>query len=409
MISNLTKEKKQIIYLYASTLIGVLLGVLSSIINTRFLAPTDYGDVRYVQNIINFVASLLLFGYFVSGSRLLALSKDEAYSKTIRGAMVIILLICSCVLVLTCLVCYGIHINKPVIASLFLVSIPVCSQPLLINYINTTAQGDNHIGLLSLARLMPALIYIPVAFLIYKEIGATSTVMILLQWGIAVVIYSIIIVSSKLSFQNLKPAFQDLSKENKDYGFQLYIGSLVMVATNYIAGVTIGIFNSDNSEVAFYTLALTVTAPLAMLPSIVGTTYFKAFASQPRIPSKIMKFSILLTAVSCILFIAIIKPLVVFLYTEDYSRVGVYAIILAIGSSIHGLGDMINRYLGSHGQGLAIRNSSIANGCFKVIGYTLFVYWWGTIGALVTTIVCDIIYASVLYIYYYRFINKEIL
>ena len=62
-----SKHKRQIIVLYVSTLLGVLLGVLSSIVNTKALDPIDYGDVRYVQNIINFIATFLLLGYFVSG------------------------------------------------------------------------------------------------------------------------------------------------------------------------------------------------------------------------------------------------------------------------------------------------------------------------------------------------------
>lgn len=405
VLYKLSKEKKQIIYLYISTLIGVILGVLSSIVNTRFLTPVEYGDVRYVQNIINFVASLLLFGYFVSGSRLLALSKDEEYSKSIRGAMVVILILCCSVLVLTCIICYLLYFNNSIIASLFLVSIPVCSQPLLINYINTTAQGDNQIGRLSIARLIPSLLYVPIAFVVYNLYGATSSLMILLQWGIAVVVCFFVIISSGLSFHNTKRAFVELSKENRNYGFHLYVGSLIMVATNYIAGVTIGLFNTDNSEVAFYTLALTVTSPLAMLPSIIGTTYFKSFATQPRIPAKVMKYTVILTTVSCLLFIIIIKPLVIFLYSEEYSKVGLYAICLAIGFSIHGFGDMLNRYLGSHGQGLSIRNTSIANGCFKVLGYTLFVYFWGTLGALVTTLICDLIYTIILYLYYLKFIK----
>ena len=48
-------------------------------------------------------------------------------------------------------------------------------------------------------------------------------------------------------------------------------------------------FNEDNTEVGFYTLALTVTTPLSTLPAIIGTTYFKQFATQPRIPSKVLK------------------------------------------------------------------------------------------------------------------------
>lgn len=76
-----SKGKKQILILYGSTIIGVLLGVVSSVINTRCLSPEKYGDVRYIQNLISFISSILLFGYLTSGCRLLALSKDENYSR----------------------------------------------------------------------------------------------------------------------------------------------------------------------------------------------------------------------------------------------------------------------------------------------------------------------------------------
>ena len=88
-----TRENIQAIVLYVSTIFGVLLGIISSVINTRFLSPESYGDVRYVQNIINFISSLLLFGFFLSGSRLLALSDSEIRSRRIRGILLLILFI----------------------------------------------------------------------------------------------------------------------------------------------------------------------------------------------------------------------------------------------------------------------------------------------------------------------------
>ena len=84
---------KQIIALYISTIGGVLLGVLSSVINTRFLDPVNYGDVRYVQNLINLFSCIFLLGFFVSGSRLLAISKSKAEANGIKGVMVIFLII----------------------------------------------------------------------------------------------------------------------------------------------------------------------------------------------------------------------------------------------------------------------------------------------------------------------------
>lgn len=402
----ISKQNKQVILLYMSTLLGTLLGVLSSIVNTRFMLPEDYGNVRYVQNIINFIASLLLLGYFQSGSRLLALSTGEPQSRKIRGCMVVILAIAGLVLLTATGINYLFHADNLRVANLFLVSLPVCLYPLLHNYINTTAQGDNHIIRLSINRMVPSLLYVPLAFIIYSSFGSSSTKMILLQWGIYSLVCIILIISTNPSFRNLKPTFRQLTLENKNYGIQLYYGSLIMVATNYIAGITLGMFNEDNTNVGFYTLALTVTGPLATLPATIGTTYFKQFARQNKIPGKFLKLTFLMTLFSCVAFIVLIHPLVTFLYSESYSQVGVYASWLAVGFCMHGLGDMFNRYLGSHGEGKSIRNASFVCGFFKLIGFSLFVYLFNITGALLTCVVSSIAYFICMVYYYNRFIKS---
>ena len=405
-LKNISRSKKQVLILYLCTLWGVFAGVIASIINTRFINSIDYGDVRYVQNIINLMSSLVLFGYFLSGSRLLAISNNYEHSRRIKGMMTIILVIAVLIIMLGCVVFSFIPTNKQNVPLLFLISIPICGNVLYTNYINTTAQGDNQINHIAFIRILPSLIYLPLAYWIYSTWGATSSRMILLQWGIGSIVGIVVIFATKPLFKNLYPIWIELKEENKSYGLQLYIGSLVMVATNYLSGISIGIFNDDNSQVGFYTLALTVTSPLQQLPSIIGTTYFKKFATEPCIPPKVMRYTLLLSTVSCIFFLILIKPLVYFLYSEEYLIVGTYASWLAIGFTIHGIGDMINRYLGSHGKGKEIRNASIANGIFKIFGYTILVYLLNTPGALITTIICDFIYSSMVF-YYYRKMTKN--
>lgn len=399
----MSKQKSQVLILYASTLGGILLGVISSIVNTRYVDPTVYGDVRYVQNILNFTSSLLLVGFFQSGSRLLAINRNHSTNRELKGCLILILAATVAVQVIACSVCAMAHLEKNDIDTLFWISLPVCASPLLLNYINMTAQGDNQIIRLSIARLLPSLIYVPSAYLIYSISGADATKMILLQWGISTIALCGVIISTRPLFSNLQNSWQELKKENKEYGFHLYIGSLVMVATNYIAGISLGAFNPDNVEVGFYTLALTITAPLATLPAIIGTTYFKEFANQPKIPAKVMRATLLLTIASCVIFILVIKPCVNFLYSDRYSSVGTYAMILSAGFSLHGFGDMINRYLGSHGKGKEIRNASIANGILKIIGFTVLVYFFNISGAILTIVACDMVYLGVLLYYYYKF------
>lgn len=403
----MTKEKKQAVFLYLCTVSAVFLGVFSSIINTRFLDPIQYGNVRYVQNAINLISSFLLFGFFLSGSRLLALSKNEEKSREIRAVLVLILLVAIFVLVSAVFICSFFHQSQELVANLFILSIPVCTVPLLSNYVNTVSQGDNHILRIGLARVLPPFTYVILAFICFNNWGASANKMMLLQWGSSSLILSFLIISTKPSFSNLKQNFDLLREENKRYGLNLYIGSLVMVSTNYLAGISLSFFNNDNSEVGFYTLALTVTGPLALLPSIIGTTFFKKFATLPLIPPKLIKTTILLTVISCLFFIVLIKPLVVLLYTEQYASVGLYACILAIGFSIHGIGDMINRYLGSHGLGKCIRNASIANGIVRLLGFTLLVMLFNTKGALFTVLICDFIYSFVLIYYYTKFIKGK--
>lgn len=402
------KQYKQVLVLYGSTIIGVILGIISSVINTRSLQPLDYGNVRYIQNLIAFISSLLLLGYFTSGSRLLALSKDELHSRKIRGAMVFIMGWTLAVLSIVMLgfFLYGLYVRDYVLTPLYFISIFTGGNVILLNYINTTAQGDNHIWKISLARLLPSLAYIILALIIYHYVHVTSSLMLLLYNGSAVVILAWIIHTTKPSFKNLKNSLSALQKENTQYGFQVYVGSVAGVSTSYIAGITLGAFCHDNTDVGFYTLALTLATPLSMLPTIIGTSYFRQFAKQGKISGKVLKASVLMSILSCVLFVMIVDLIVDILYDDTYSSVSTYASYLAIGTSVHGLGDMFNRFLGAHGQGKALRNSAFICGAVITIGSICLVYYFQIYGAIITKVAGSIAYFSSILCYYIKYTNK---
>ena len=400
------RSARQAVVLYGATLFGVLLGILSSVINTRFLAPSEYGDVRYVMNIIGYVGTFLFLGHFYVGSRLLAVSKGEGDARRIRGALVILVAGLSLVLMAATALC-GVFHGRHDLQMLFFLSVPVCLQPLLYNYIYFVLPGDNQIWRVSLSRFLPTLLYIPAAYWLFTATGASSQKMLLLQWGIATLVFIVTIASTRPRFTGSRPVFADLRRENREYGRQLYFSLLISVATNNLAGVTLGLFNADNATVGFYTLALTVTFPLSTLPAIVGTTYFKQFASQPRIPRKVLSITFLATAGTCLAFVLLIKPLVVFLYTEQYRIVGVFAQWMSLSFCLHGLGDMFNRYLASHGQGRPVRNASMASGIVKLVGFTLMVWLWNTTGALIALTLSEFLYFIMLWGSYLHFVNES--
>ena len=402
-MKTITKNKFQVIYLYASTLIGSLLGFVTSIVNTRLLTEAEYGDVRYVQNFITLFSWLLLLGYFHAGNRLLALSDDEKRSRKVRGVMVVILGGCSVALLLMTALTALFHSGQSG-WELFILSLPVCFYPLFTNYVNATAQGDNFIGRLAVSRVLPPVLYVVIALVVFRFFEASSSFVILLQWGVYSIIFAIIIISTRPDFKGLKPAYTDLKAENAEYGVHLYCASLAMIATHYLAGVMLGIFNEDNTNVGYYTLALTLTTPLSYLPGIIGTAYFKKFVNEPRIPQKVLRATMLLTLLSCVLFVLLIHFVVDLFYPASYAPVARYAIWLAVAFSIHGVGDMINRYLASHGHGVPIRNSSYLCGAFKVFGFVVLVWLWNVVGALITNVVSSSLYCMALCYYYRRIV-----
>lgn len=402
------KYAKQSIVLFASSALSVLLGIGTSVLNTSLLSPSDYGDFRYVTNLLNFFASLLLFGCFVSGSRCLALSIDKEHSRKIRGVMVIILAITTLVMMLCMLGCYVFHkgnINSSV-APLFIFALPICGAPLFLNYINTVFQGDNSIYKLSLARLLPSAVYLIVAWVLFSNITASSSKVLLLQNGVTVLILLVLIISTKPSFRNINAAYEELKRENKAYGFNVYIGSIAGVSLGYLAGITLGLFSDDNINVGYYTLALTIATPLSILPTVIGTTYFKKFATQDYIDKKVLQVTLGISIGCLVIYNLLITPIVNLLYDESYAQVAVYAQYLAIGTTIHGLGDMFNRFLGSHGKGKELRNGAFLCGITMVVGNTLLVYIFDIGGAVGTRILASLAYCGAM-VYYYRKFRKE--
>lgn len=407
---KLSKSKIQVLYLYVSTLVGVILGVLISIINTRYLDPVDYGDVHYVQNIINFFSGLMLFGYFVSGCRLLAIAKDKKEANEIKGAMTLILGVTVIAMMVIMVICGVIHtyiLHKP-FAHLFYYVIPFSGYALCLNYINTSSQGDNSIGMIALARLLPSVIYLASIAIVFKTFGATSTMALLLNTGISFVFLVFLILHNHPSFHNFKESWRKLQEENKKYGFHVYLGSISNVSVQYVAGVTLGLFAVNNVNVGYYSLALTATGPLMMLPNVIGTTYFKRFATQSLIERKVLIGTLAMSIVTLIGFVILIYPVVGFLFNEKYQSVALYASFLAFASTAHGLGDVFNRFIGAHGYGKYLRNGAFISGGVALVGYTLGVWFWGINGAIATRIAFSLTYLLMMFKYYIK-VKKSIL
>jgi O-antigen/teichoic acid export membrane protein len=265
--------------------------------------------------------------------------------------------------------------------------------------------GTNEIYKLSIFRLFPKIFYLAGALAVQYTIKLTLKAALLLNLlGFALIVV-IMLFLLKPKFTKVKENWRMLVAENKTYGLQVYISHLANTATTRVAAVSIAYF-IDNTNVGYYALALTITAPLALIPRVVGTTFFKDFANRDSIPGKATAATVSLAAGALLIFLLIIKTLFYIIYTRDFAPALPIVYFFAFSSVIHGFADYVNRFLGAHGKGKDMRNSGFIVAGANLLGYVLLVYYFQLDGAIITRVAASIIYL-VSMLYFYRKLRKE--
>jgi O-antigen/teichoic acid export membrane protein len=401
-LTTLKKDKvKKASVLYFTMILGIIAGIILSMLNTRMLSKELYGDFKFVQNIFTFSQMFLTIGLFYSGGRIIAFTHDPEKKREFYGTVFLF----TAVISLALMILTGIfslfegmifhnNLKRVIMACLpliFVFPLQLCMEQLL--------QGDYKIYSLSFIRLAPKVLNILIllalyTFFEYKLILNLEVFLLSMALPMLGIVFWI-----KPKFTNLKANSLVLWKENKYYGFPVFIGAMAGVASAQIASFSISFF-VDNANVGFFALAITATMPLAMLPVSLGTTLFKDFVSLPKIPAKVTLYTLIIGISVLVLFMLCIRFLVQWLYPPEFAPVVNLCYYAAIGSTFHGFGDFINRFISAKGKGRILRNSNFILGIINITGYTLFVYIWGIKGAAVTKLISGLAYMlNMLYFY----------
>ncbi|MFN8209100.1 MAG: oligosaccharide flippase family protein [Bacteroidales bacterium] len=397
------KRSKQVMSLYTAMILSIAAGIGVSVVNTRYLTPEVYGELKFLQTLFAFVVAFFTLGFFYSGTRLIAQKSNEHIKQNLIGATVFVGGIMSVLFIF-----FNFLFSWPqefLFENQLGLTIRIIA-PLLVVYpfelfCENMLLGDNRIYTLSVFRLGPKITYL-VAMLIWVKFGSLTLLSAIGLYLVSMLAFILFIVyRMRPRFNNLKKYRNILSEENKIYGFPLFTGSLAGLASAQLGGIAISYF-VDNTNVGFFSLAVTATMPLTLIPSTVGNTFFKEFANTRRIPRKVTYATIALSILAFILFILFIKQLVILLYSDVYLPVVPLAYGCAVGSFLQGFGDYYNRFLMAHGRGRELRNSSIVIGIANILGYCGMVFWLGTFGAVITKILAGAIYIILMLFAYNR-------
>jgi O-antigen/teichoic acid export membrane protein len=158
--------------------------------------------------------------------------------------------------------------------------------------------------------------------------------------------------------------------------------------------------------VGFYSLALTITEPLGFIPNVIATTHYKDFSTKTSIPKKLILITVSVTLSAMAICWILVGPFIKYFYGLEFRSVIALTIIVSFGVIMGGFADFFNRFLGSHGQGKALRNSAIIVGIFTMIFNIALIPLFGETGAAYTTIFAALIYFLTMFWFYRRLVFK---
>ncbi len=403
------KKGKQIVSLLTSYGLGIVLGMGTSVVNTRILGAERFGDYKFIQSIFDFLMVFFSVGIFHTGGRLIAYQKYEKDKPQIIGTLYIITGIISFAFIVATLVVS--YVQEDIFDNRLGATIRLC-LPLLFVFpfkvgMIKFLEGDNKIYSLSAFDITPKALYL----VVFLGIGYFATVSVEVALIVYLVTNAIAIVAIapvlKPKFTRIKAYTKTILKENKHHGYHIYIGTLVSNGSMQFGTFAISYF-LDNTNVGFFNLANTIAVPLSMVPQAVGTAFFKEFANLNKIPNKVFYATLGVSVGAFLLFVGLIKFVVVLLYSEEFLPVVNLVYIISFAYLIQGFFLVINRFLSAHGIGKDLRNASFARGFINIVGFLLLTKFYGTTGASFTLLLANIAYFSYLWVKYRQFVRGEL-
>lgn len=387
---------------------GVILVTLATnYFLTKMLNKSDFGSYSLVINIFIFSQVIFNFGFFYSLARLISTTNQEDVQKEYYGTGVLILF-SSYLFALLCLFIF-IWIFPPSSWELDFVTLLTRILPfvivfLFINLSESILPAANKIGLLASSRFTPKLLFL--LFLAYmffsQKRSGTALYMLSIFLVFSLIVYVFICYKLSPKFKNIKKNIKVVWQTNKEFGFSVYLGSILAVGASSLSGILISLFCADNAEVGFFYIANQLAAPLALIPNIIATVSFRKFANAKKIDARLETYVFLISFISLVIIFLLGDFVITNLYGQNYRAAVSLLYILAFGSVLYGISDFYNRFLLSKGKGAELRNTSFIVGAVLLIADIVLIKIYGTRGAAIATVVAGICYLVVIRYYVSR-------
>ncbi len=404
---------RQAAVLYLASFAGIPLSIVTSIVFTRFLGPSGYGDFAFLDSIFDFAKIIFPLGLFHAANRAMVINRDPLRSKQLQGAGIVLLFALFVIMALVLLL-YGItdtNLASKGLDRFFLYLIPFGWIFLFEPYFNNVLHAENRIYELSAIRFLPKVITFMAALLIFFTMRDFEGSRLAVIWSVYLFaflsIYIIVLIKTGFSFRHIRQSTTTILGYYRTYGVHLYSGSLVFAGALALSGILISYFSDDNTGVGFFALSLAISRPLALIPGVIATTWFRDFASLGSIPPRMTFLTSVMTLLTLILLYLLTGPFISFFYGESFLPLIQITYISGTGMALHGMAGFFTRFLEARGRGRAVRNANMLTGLSVFGSNLLLIPVYAEKGAAISLILSGFIYLAGVLFYYHRLAGNE--
>lgn len=403
-VTSSTGVRRGVIYIYASLMLALCFGLASSSLTAKWMTSEELGTYRFVISCVSVIASGLTFGLYSSAGTLLAGRVTRRVQRLVAGGASTHswLVAGGCavgVAIVFALQAQGFSSLAGAAAMLAgAMAWPLLLQEILrargsfigLAMLNA-APSALFLVLLGASQMMGWIVDSPLAATLFFFSQGTVASLLILRHGI-----------------NLKPdpvGYVHLLKRNRHLGLNVYWATFLAALTAQAGIFALQMFRSS-PDVAVFALAVTVSAPLTMLPGAVGTAYFSRLPGATGFPPRVLAYAWAVSIAVAISFCVAAPFAINVLYGDRYAAVTASAQLCAVGAALHGMGDVYNRYyLANRETKLLLRTAFLtcAGSIFLSIPAGMFV---GPLGAGGARLGASALYVAIL-AYQYHGIRRR--
>ncbi|MBN2365700.1 MAG: lipopolysaccharide biosynthesis protein, partial [Calditrichaeota bacterium] len=377
-----SKKMKPVIVLYGVQVLNLGIGWAITRLNISSLSVGEFGQFNLFITLINSLFIFFTFGIFEASSRMLALSRSQEESGKILAASLSLAILTYLLfsLVLFILKDFVNDIFKVDIGGLIALFFPLAGIYLLYDFWQKILRGSGKIYRLAWFLFSPRVIYLLILIgLTYLRILnlINTTLANLVSF---VIIFLLFLTFEPLNFHGIQKSLKSVLREVKIFGMNMYWAELVHALLFHIDKLFIAFF-LDAEELAYYSLAFTITFPLSLFSTSLSTSLYRGFSDSAKIDRKILILNAAWTFVS-VAIIVIFGPWIVrTVFSQNYEASIPVLIPLAVAFGISGLSKTYTYFLIVKGEGAVIRNISLILIAVNLILNLILIPVFGIIGS----------------------------